>query len=235
MKKILFIFLAMNLTLLADTYEKAMELYNKGEYPNALKILKVLSEKGDAKAQNDVGVMVEMGQGTRANFRLAAEYYEKSALQGYAEGQCNFGQIKKAQKKYGEAIRWFKKSAKQGNACGQHFLGVIYQHGKGLKRSYKKAIKLYRLSADQGFYLAQSNLAVMYEKGKGVRRDYVEALHLYEKSAEQGYFVAQYNLGMMYYSGKAGVRDIKKAKELFKKACDNGHQTGCENYEALNK
>jgi TPR repeat protein len=235
MKKLLFIFLIVNIYLYGNTYEEAMELYEKGAYPKALKILKKLSDQGNAKAQNDAGIMIETGQGTRANFRLAAKYYEKSALQGFAEGQCNYGQIKKAQRKYGEAIRWFRKSAKQNNACGQHFLAVMYQHGKGIKRSYKKAIELYRKSADQGYYLAQSNLAVMYEKGKGVRRDYVEAFTLYKKSADQGYFVAQYNLGMMYYSGKAGLKDRKKAKELFKKACDNGHQTGCENYEALNK
>jgi TPR repeat protein len=235
MVKIFIIMGVLSLSLFANDYEKAMELYNKGAYPKALKILKKLSDTGDAKAQNDVGVMIEMGQGTRANFRIAAKYYEKSAAQGFAEGQCNYGQIKKAQKKYGAAIKLFKKSAKQGNACGQHFLAVMYQHGKGIKRSYKKAIELYRKSADQGFYLAQSNLAVMYEKGKGVRRDYVEALELYTKSAEQGYFVAQYALGMIYYSGKAGKKDIKKAKELFKKSCDNGHAKGCANFNALNK
>lgn len=235
MRKLLYIFLLFNGALLANTYEKAMDLYKEGAYPKALKILKTLSDNGDAKAQNDAGVMIESGQGTRANFRLAAQYYEKSALQGFAEGQCNFGQIKKAQKKYGEAISWFKKSAEQNNACGQHFLAVMYQHGKGIKRSYDRALELYTKSANQGYYLAQSNLAVMYEKGKGVRKDFVKALNLYAKSAEQGYFVAQFNLGMMYYLGKGGIRDIQKAKELFKKACDNGHATGCKNYNLLNK
>jgi uncharacterized protein len=231
--KYLLVILIANIVLFANTYKEAMALYDKEQYTKALKILRELSDQGDPKAQNDVGIMYEMGQGTRGNFKIAETYYEKSAAQGYADGQCNLGQVRKAQKKYREAVKLFQLSANQGNACGENFLGIMYQYAKGVGRNYNKAIKYYTRSAEKGHYLAQSNLAFMYEKGRGVRRDYEKAAYWYNKSAKQDYFVAQYNLGVLYMVGKGIPQDLEKAKELFKKACDNGHLDGCTDYKKL--
>ncbi len=234
MKKVFLIFLV-NLSLFASSYDEAMKLYDDRKYKEALQILIPLADAGDPKAQNDVGIMYETGQGITANFKVASKYYGDSAEQGYAEGECNFGLIKKAQKKYHEAVQLFQKSANQGNMCGEHYLAVMYQHGKGIKRDYSKALEYYKKSADKGYILAQSNLAVMYEKGKGTKINLSEAIRYYELSADGGDYIAQYNLGMIYYMGKSTTQDLVKAKELFKKACDNDHYLGCENYKLLNK
>lgn len=224
-----------NFSLFASSYDEAMKLYDARKYKEVLQILIPLADAGDPKAQNDVGIMYETGQGLNANFKIASKYYEMSANQGYSEGECNFGLVKKAQKKYQEAVELFQKSANQGNMCGEHYLAVMYQHGKGIRRDYTKALEYYKKSADKGYSLAQSNLAVMYEKGKGTKINLSEAIHYYELSANGGEYIAQYNLGMIYYMGKSTTQDLVKAKELFKKACDNGHYLGCENYKLLNK
>ncbi len=232
MQKLFFILL-LYFSLFASSYEEAMKLYDERKYEEAFKILLKLADNGDPKAQNDVGIMYETGQGVKANFKVASKYYSDSAQRGFAEGQCNYGLIKKAQKKYNEAVSLFQKSADQGNSCGEHYLAVMYQHGKGVRRDYEKALEYYKKSATKGYIESQSNLAVMYEKGKGIPINIPEAIRLYTLAADNGDAIAQYNLGMIYYMGKGTHQDLTKAKDLFKKACDNDLYYGCENYKKL--
>ena len=39
----------------------------------------------------------------------------------------------------GEALRWYKKAAEQGDAIAQYVLGVMYQNGEGVKQDYVQA------------------------------------------------------------------------------------------------
>ena len=44
--------------------------------------LRVLAKKGDAKAQNNLGVYYARGEGVRKNLLKAVEWYTKAAEQG---------------------------------------------------------------------------------------------------------------------------------------------------------
>jgi TPR repeat protein len=58
-----------------------------------------------------------------------------------------------------EAVRWYRKSADQGNALGQNNLGSMYQFGLGgLTKDEAEAVKWYRKAAAQGQEKAQENL-----------------------------------------------------------------------------
>jgi hypothetical protein len=72
-------------------------------------------------------------------------------------------------------VKWYKLSAKQGDASAQSNLGVRYAKGKGVQKDYKTAMKWYRLSAEQGDADAQYNLGVMYGIGQGIIQDNVYA------------------------------------------------------------
>lgn len=87
---------------------------------------------------------------------------------------------------YKKALKWFRKSAEQGNPSGQNWLGVMYDSGYGVRRDYAEAVKWYRKSAEQGNLYGQRDLGRMYELGHGITRDYSEALNWYRKSAAQG-------------------------------------------------
>ena len=76
-------------------------------------------------------------------------------------------------KDYKLALKWFRKSAEQGNERAQHNLGVMYNKGEGVPKDYKLAVKWYRKSAEQGFAVAQYSLGIMYLEGKGVPQGYV--------------------------------------------------------------
>ena len=55
-------------------------------------------------------------------------------------------------------MKWYRKSADQGNAAAQCNLGVCYAKGQGVPQSYDEAIKWYRKSADQGYRRAKDSL-----------------------------------------------------------------------------
>ena len=83
---------------------------------------KKLAEQGDARAQYNLGVKYDNGEGVIEDDKLAVEWYTKAAMQGYARAQYNLGV------KYdnGEgvikddkvAVEWYTKAAMQGYATG---------------------------------------------------------------------------------------------------------------------
>jgi TPR repeat protein len=67
-------------------------------------------------------------------------------------------------KNYVEALKWFRRSADQGDAIGQYQLGVMYHNGQGVPQNDAEAAKWLRLSAAQGYAAAQGKLAILDRK-----------------------------------------------------------------------
>ena len=59
---------------------------------------------------------------------------------------------------YEEAVKWYRKSAEQGNSRGQYNLGYMYEFGKGVTKDYEEAIKWYRKAAEQNYTEAKEAL-----------------------------------------------------------------------------
>jgi hypothetical protein len=59
---------------------------------------------------------------------------------------------------YTEAVKWYRKSAEQGNARAQYNLGYCYHYGQGVEQSYTEAVKWHRKSAAQGDERAKAAL-----------------------------------------------------------------------------
>ena len=49
-----------------------------------------------------------------------------------------------------EAVRWYRKAAKQGYAKAQCNLGVAYENGQGVKQDHDEAVRWYLKAAEQG-------------------------------------------------------------------------------------
>jgi TPR repeat protein len=154
---------------------------------------------------------------------------------------------------YGEAMKWYRKAADQGDLFAQFGLGSMYDNGEGgvlrslcesgdlsesveflprdqqrlrrvVPQDYGEAAKWYRKAcADQGYAPAQFALAGMYYDGEGVAQDYAEAIRWYRKAAEQGNADAQYNLGLAYGSGVGVAGDLTEAEKWHHKAADQEH------------
>ncbi len=193
------------------------------------------AENGDADAQKAIGDLYLKGFWGKKNYAKAATWYRKAAKQGHAEakkslrklgakGQGRPRQATPPQAKYrfgvaaydrgdyAEAVKWYRKSADQGNALAQLNLGFMYNEGQGVPQDYAEAVKWYRKSADQGNAPAQYNLGYMYYRGRGVRQDHGEAIRWIRAAAEQGLAPAQGKLAA-YYVKSWGVmpRDLVQA------------------------
>ena len=72
-------------------FQKGLDAAQRGDYTTALKEWTSLAEQGDAKAQFNLGIMYERGQGVLQDYKTAVKWYILSAEQGYAKAQYNLG------------------------------------------------------------------------------------------------------------------------------------------------
>lgn len=124
------------------------------------------------------------------------------------------------QGEYSEAIKWYRKIAKQGNAVAQQLLGLLYMKGQGVEQDFTKAIYWYRKAAEQDEAIAQYYLGILYLKGDGVEQDISKAVDWLHRSAEQEDALAQYKLGSMYLDGKGVEQKYFMAVHWFRKAAE---------------
>ena len=87
---------------------------------------------------------------------------------------------------YGQAAKWFREAAEQGDPAAQFNLGVLYETGQGVPQNYADAVKWYHAAAEQGEPQAQFNLGVFYETGQVVPQNYEEAVKWYRARRRAG-------------------------------------------------
>lgn len=86
-KLLLFILLTSSIQVFADDYTKAMQLYDNSNYKAAIAPLKILADKGHAKAQFNLATLYDGGYGVNFNQEEAVKWYTKAALQGHINAQ----------------------------------------------------------------------------------------------------------------------------------------------------
>ena len=64
-------------------FKTAYDAYDQGEFQLAADIYKRLADKGDPRAQNELGFLYSVGQGVPQDFKIAAAWYLQAADQGY--------------------------------------------------------------------------------------------------------------------------------------------------------
>lgn len=81
-----------------------------------------------------------------------------------------------------EAVKWYRKSAENGNAEAQNRLGDYYYYGWGILEDENEAIKWYRKAANQGDGSAMFMLGLIY---KDINKD--EAIYWFKKDMDAWY------------------------------------------------
>ncbi len=174
----------------ADSYEAGVAALENGDYAVAWRILGPLAEAGDARAQNDVGVMLGRGLGVPQSYPAAAVWLTRAAEQGNPYAQSTLGYMyyraRGVEQDYEAAALWSRRAAEQGNASAQSSLGMLYDKGQGVVQDYAEAARWYRRAAEQGFAEAQRNLGSMYEHGNGLSADPVLAYAWYGVASAAG-------------------------------------------------
>src|SRR5439155_542452 len=120
------------------------------------------AEKGEAEAQNTIGLAYKNGHGVAQDFTQALKWFQKSADQGYASAQKNLGLMyaegKGLKQDFEQAIKWLRKAAEQNFASAQNHLAMLYLEGKIPTHDLGEAVKWLRKAAESNYAEAQDNL-----------------------------------------------------------------------------
>ncbi len=196
-------------------FDEGRAAYALGDYGAALRELKPLAEQGDARAQFNLAIMYDRGEGVAQDYAEAVTWYRRAARQGHALAQSNLGVMYHhglgVRRNYAEAQRWYRRAAKQDDAEAPFYLGIMYHRGEGVPLDYGEAAKWYLRAADRGSAKGQFSLGVVYSEGQGVPQDNGEALTWYALAAAHGVGRAIMRIGAIYQEGVGVPRDLERA------------------------
>jgi len=124
------------------------------DYAQVMRRHRVAAERGNASAQNHIGVTYQNGDGVERDYAQAMRWFRLAAEQGHERAKNSIGAMyaggKGVERDYAQAVRWFRLAAEQGNPNAQYNLGTMYEHGRGINQDYFEAISRYRLAIQYG-------------------------------------------------------------------------------------
>jgi TPR repeat protein len=156
---------------------------------------------------------------------MKIEGYRQGAVKGhihqYKLGMYYFNDDSVPQNKQ-EAVRWFRKAAKQNFSAAEYQLGMCYFNGIGVPRNEVMAVRWFRRAADQDYPKAQASLGACYMNGSGIGKDDKEAVSWFRKAALKNNPEALYNLGVCYVYGDGVDKDESKGLDYYHQAAKRG-------------
>lgn len=179
--------------------------------------LRMLSEKGDAKAQYLLALKYANGAGLEKNQTEAVELYLKAAKQGNASAQLALGMCYEngtgVVKCDAQAEEWYRKAAEKRETRAVKKLEEL---------QWRKEAEVLQRRAEMGDADAQLKLGEHYEIGIGVEENYSEALKWYHKAAEQGNSDAQAILNV-HYDDYHEVKGIAEKLNWYRRTAEKGN------------
>lgn len=134
---------------------------------------------------------------------------------------------------YEEALQWFARSAKQGNAQATCNMAICYQTGHGSKKDSTMAVQLYDKAIERGnkevvalhekesgkgSLFSSLYLAHCYKDGVGVQKNTQKLAQYYAQASKQGSADASREAGLAYLNGRNSTEAVK----FFKVGADRG-------------
>ena len=188
----IFVFLFISFTLHAQEFNDAVETaVGQKDYSKVFESARINAQRGNPKAQGELGLLYEKGLGTTQDDKKAAYWLTEAAQKGDADSENNLGYLyfngHGVTQDYAQALKWFQKAAEQGLASAQSNLGLIYGAGLGLPKDYSKAFGFFQKAADQDDLDAQVNLGMMYSLGEGATKDYSGAYFWFYRALQHSF------------------------------------------------
>ena len=135
----------------AGPFEDAVTARESRDDVTALRLFRPLAEKGDARAQYYLSLIIGRADAASNGSSEAFGWAKKAAAQGLSFAQYHVavmydGGVGTPQDAVEGAI-WLRKAADQGNAEAQHALGIAYDQGRGVPQDYAVAHMWFNLAA----------------------------------------------------------------------------------------
>ncbi len=198
------------------------------------------------------------GKCVSIDYKTAADWYEKAAINGNTEGMtsyasCLYDGLGRAID-YSSAVYWYKKAAERDDPFALYSLGWMYRIGQGVAVDMIKGFDYARLAvvkSDEDFADARTALVpyfeyflqlarqghstgffysgLCYTYGYGTTQNFTEALYWYKKGAENGDVDCMNNLANIFRYGQGTDIDFSQAIYWYKKAANTGSPKAQEN------
>ena len=207
-----------------------------GELAIAANIYFLSAKAGNARAQYQLGLCYESGNGVPKSVEEARRRFGLAAAAGVTDASLALGRYAAegigGDKDGALAVRLYTAAAENGNPEAAYLLGRAYGDGILTEADPVLALKWYEQAAAAGHAeaaAARSRIreatAAIYEKGRLAERqgDYDTALELYTAAADMGHAAAAYLSGLMYESGKCGKIARKEAFRYYTAAAAGGN------------
>ena len=111
-------------------YKTGMMHLSEGRYNTALPFLMEASERGDNRAQREIGMMYIMGLGVDTDYDEGMKWIHKSAENGNHNAQYTLGCSFENDDNYYEAEKWYKKAEFGGSTRASEALTRLREEGK---------------------------------------------------------------------------------------------------------
>ena len=193
----------------AEWFLKAMDQEYEGAkekfYSFYSKKLEKRAKSGDAEAQYRIGECYLLGGQVERDIEEAAEWLQKSMLQGHEAAKEKF---------YSFYSKQLEKRAKNGDAEAQFQTGKFYHKGAYVNRDIETAAEWYLEAKKQGHEAAKEQLYSFYSK-------------VLEKDAKDN-AESMYVLGCFYMDGNQVEKNLKKGTKYLATAYQKGHEQSFE-------
>lgn len=185
------------------------------DYAAAIRELRPVAEKGNARAQFELGIIYLYGEGVAASDKIAASWFRKAAEQGYILAKLSLGTMyvdgRGVPQDFTEGRLLLTAAAQAGNEFAALNLGKLYEKGKGVDQDFSEALRWYRVAADQNNPVGEHRVGNYYWIGQGVERNMLEARRWLQRSADQGDPSSQADLSLIYFRGDGVIPNNQHA------------------------
>ena len=201
-----------------QTKEYSKELFSK---------LEVCANFGDKMCQNMLGLFYKKGIGIEQDYKLALEYFMKSAEQEYASAFGNIGDLyyrgDGVEQDFQKAIDYYSTGSNYNHPGCKFCLGRCYFYGNGVEKDLEKAFLLFSESSQLDYLPAKYGLFLCYINGYGTEKNEKAGIKLLRQMVKLNYPIACYKMAKFCESGKYMRKDERKAFGLIKKAAKLGN------------
>jgi TPR repeat protein len=145
------------------------EMYRRGRgfvpsVPEALPLLQQAAAANYPPACIALGEMFEVGEGMKQDSEAAAQWFEKAAKLGDAQGSLHLG-VHYLRAKEGhdfkQAAAWFKRAAEQNEPEAEYFYARLLLGGKGVEQDRPEAMVWFGRASAHGHAAAQRFLYLL--------------------------------------------------------------------------
>jgi len=154
MKKIVSLLVLVVTLSFANSYDKALELFEKKDYNKSFKLLQQANKEGNVNALYSLGYMHYHGFGTKKDYNEALKWFLKASqnksTKSYEYLGYMYGNGQGVETNDKKAVYYYELGVQNNNAGSMCDLSEYYINGWGVQKNYFKALELVKKGHELG-------------------------------------------------------------------------------------